>query len=126
MKTVLLELFKTLAGRGVELCDKPMFATVFFVDMETDLQLLTTCFLSSSIKVWFSTTYTDKFARKEKIFHVYSNKPPMRYKKYPDVHIKDPNEPWWNDNWCRQTVKDCMLRHDKMFFFELIDISFKR
>ena len=39
----------------------------------------------------------------------------MRYKKYPDVQIRDPNNPWQNDNWCRQAVKDCMLRHDKMF-----------
>ena len=39
----------------------------------------------------------------------------MRYKKYPTAYIRDPNETWRKDNWCKQALKDCMLRHDEMF-----------
>lgn len=124
VKTVIINLHQTLIHRGVELCTKkisqtPLFATEFIVDLEEDLQqLLLKCFLSSSKKVGFCTKYIDKTKCESKVFHVYSNKPSMRYKKRSHVRKVYPDHPYrtlpWEHDWWIDVV-DCIIRRDEMF-----------
>ena len=86
VKTVVLRLSETLNGCDAErlITERPMCVTKFLVDDDKlDLNILLATF-----KVGFCARSKHNFGRKGKVFRVYSNKPPMRYKKYGyDVYV---------------------------------------
>ena len=110
-KTVVLRLSETLNGFDTErlITQRPMFVTQFLIDDdELDLNiLLTKCFLSSSFKVGFCSRSKHNFSRKGKVFRVFSNKPPMRYKKCGYDVCTSKNH-----------IIDRMQRHDQMILLD--------
>ena len=107
-----------------------MFVYKFLIgDNELDLNiLLAGFFLSLSFKVGFCTRSKHNFGGKGKVFRIYSNKPPMRYKKYGyNVYIKEqfqynvyiPDTPCvdYDNNWWTNII-DRMQKQHQIFLLD--------